>query len=153
MYVHKSLRSNWQCVPDKPKSDSRVAPAPPAPVSDTSTPKIRNTKRTENQQSASQPGSNSRNHTICGTECHNLLRGVTHKLNTSTFMICGNGHSTMAQVEHFSPTCRQLSGTQPRCIKTAKPVEYKPLPLSMMSVATGRKATRIDLRIRVYPIT
>ena len=37
MYLHKSLQSDWQCVPDNP--ESRVAPALPAPVSDTGAPK------------------------------------------------------------------------------------------------------------------
>ena len=39
MYVHKSPRSNWQCVLDKPESDSRVVPARLALVSDTGAPK------------------------------------------------------------------------------------------------------------------
>ena len=37
---HKSLQTIWQCVPDNRESDFRVVPALPAPVSDTSAPKI-----------------------------------------------------------------------------------------------------------------
>ena len=39
VYVHKSLRFNWQCVPDNLESDSKVVPAAPAPVSVTGAPK------------------------------------------------------------------------------------------------------------------